>query len=109
VHTVIGNDGILLAESYDRSVIRFFEEFERYIEALEQQGKIGIPYYREFCSIIIWHSSPNFSCTSTSIHETEQSVKTIFLISGKEQLTKQFQLPCFNHNTLIDYTTDIIV
>ena len=44
VHTVFGNDGKLIDESYDKQVVRFFEEFEWYIEALENQRKIGIPY-----------------------------------------------------------------
>ncbi|MDF0680355.1 MAG: hypothetical protein P0116_05260 [Candidatus Nitrosocosmicus sp.] len=44
VHIVFGNDGILLDESYHRRVVRFFEEFEWYIEALEEQRKIGVPY-----------------------------------------------------------------
>lgn len=34
VHTVFGNDGILLDESYDRRVVRFFKW---YIEAFEKQ------------------------------------------------------------------------
>jgi len=44
VHTVFSNDGKLLDESYDKRVVRFFEEFEWYIEALEKQRKIGVPY-----------------------------------------------------------------
>ena len=44
VHTVFSNDGILLDESYDRKVVKFFEEFEWYFEALEKQRKIGVPY-----------------------------------------------------------------
>ena len=44
VHPVFGNDGILLDESYDMRVVRFFEEFEWFIEALEKQRKIGVPY-----------------------------------------------------------------
>ena len=34
VHTVFGNDGILLDESYDRRLVRFFKW---YIEAFEKQ------------------------------------------------------------------------
>ena len=41
VHTVFGNEGILLDESDDRRVVRFFMW---YIEALEKQRKIGVPY-----------------------------------------------------------------
>jgi hypothetical protein len=41
VHTGFGNEGILLDESYDRIVVRFFMW---YIEALEKQQKIGVPY-----------------------------------------------------------------
>jgi hypothetical protein len=41
VHAVFGNDGILLDESYDRRVVRFFKW---YIEALEKQRKINVPY-----------------------------------------------------------------
>ncbi len=44
VHTVFRNDGKLLDDSYDKRVVRFFEEFEWYIEALEKQRKIGVPY-----------------------------------------------------------------
>jgi len=44
VHTVYGNDRILLDESYDRRVVRFFEEFKWFIEILENQRKIGVPY-----------------------------------------------------------------
>ncbi|MDN5847224.1 MAG: NAD(P)H-dependent oxidoreductase [Candidatus Nitrosocosmicus sp.] len=44
VHTVFSNDGKLLDGSYDKRVLRFFEEFEWYIEALEKQRKIGVPY-----------------------------------------------------------------
>ena len=44
VHTVFSNDGKLLDESYDKRVVRFFEEFEWYIEALEKQRKMGVPY-----------------------------------------------------------------
>lgn len=44
VHTVFSNDGKLLDQSYDKRVVRFFEEFEWYIEALEKQRKMGVPY-----------------------------------------------------------------
>lgn len=44
VHTVFNKDGKLLDESYDKRVVRFFEEFEWYIEALEKQRKMGVPY-----------------------------------------------------------------
>lgn len=44
MHTVFNNDGKLIDESYDKRVVRFFEEFERYIEALEKRRKIGVPY-----------------------------------------------------------------
>jgi NAD(P)H-dependent FMN reductase len=44
MHTVFNNDGKLIDESYDKKVVRFFEEFERYIEALEKRRKIGVPY-----------------------------------------------------------------
>ena len=44
VHTVFSNDGKLLDDSYDKRVVRFLEEFEWYIEALENQRKIGVPY-----------------------------------------------------------------
>jgi len=44
VHTVFSNEGRLLDESYNERVVRFFEEFEWYIEALGKQRKIGVPY-----------------------------------------------------------------
>jgi len=44
VHTVFSDDGNLLDESYNKRVIKFFEEFEWYIEALRKQRKIGVPY-----------------------------------------------------------------
>jgi NAD(P)H-dependent FMN reductase len=44
MRTVFNNDGKLIDESYDKRVFRFFEEFERYIEALEKRRKIGVPY-----------------------------------------------------------------
>jgi NAD(P)H-dependent FMN reductase len=47
MHIVFNNDGKLIDESYDNRVVRFFEEFEWYIEALEKQRKIGVPYYRK--------------------------------------------------------------
>jgi NAD(P)H-dependent FMN reductase len=44
VHTVFRNDGKLLDDSYDKRVVRFFKEFEWYIEAVEKQRKTGVPY-----------------------------------------------------------------
>ena len=44
VHTVFSFDGSLSDESYNKRVIRFFEEFEWYIEAMGKQRKIGVPY-----------------------------------------------------------------
>ncbi len=44
VHTVFSVDGKLLDDSYGKRAVRFFEEFEWYIEALEKQRKIGVPY-----------------------------------------------------------------
>ena len=44
VHTLFSIDGSLLDESYNKRVIRFFEEFEWYIEAMGKQRKIGVPY-----------------------------------------------------------------
>lgn len=44
VHSVFGDDGSLLDESYNTRVIKFFEEFEWYIKALGKQRQIGVLY-----------------------------------------------------------------
>ncbi|ALI36964.1 hypothetical protein NMY3_02774 [Candidatus Nitrosocosmicus oleophilus] len=52
---------------------------------------------------------PIFPIPLLSSMKLSNLVRPFFLILGKEQLIKQFHTPCFNDNTLIGYTTQIIV
>ena len=44
VNEVFDDNGKLVDERYDKTVMRFLDEFEWYIEALRNQRKNGTPY-----------------------------------------------------------------
>ena len=44
VHEVFDENGNLIDENYDRRIVRFLDEFDWYVSALEKQRKLGTPY-----------------------------------------------------------------